>query len=220
MRPLPPPGLYAVTPDWDDADRLLARAAQLIDGGAVMLQHRNKTTTTGLLLAQAYRLRALCTARGIPFIVNDSVELCAAVGADGVHLGRSNTPIAEARELLGPNRIIGATCYGDPALAEAAVRDGANYVAFGGFFISPRKDYAPTTPHDIIRRTIDRLGTPVAVIGGMTPDNCSPLIEQGARWVAAIGSVFDVPDGEAAARQFSARFAAAAQSSTLGALTD
>lgn len=219
-RRLPPAGLYAITPDWDDTDRLLTRAAEIIAGGAVMLQYRHKSAPTALMLEQAKRLKALCAATGTRFIVNDSVVLCSAAGADGVHLGRSNTSIAEARDRLGPDRIIGATCYGEYALATAAARDGADYIAFGGFFPSTRKDYPVTTPDALVRRTAGTLDMPIAVIGGMTADNAGPLVAAGARWVAAIGSIFDAPDGRVAASRFATLLASAPQGSTLGAVID
>ena len=213
--PLPGPGLYAVTPDWDDTDRLVAHAEQVLAGGAVMLQYRHTTASVRLRLTQATRLRQLCARWQRPFIVNDSIKLCIAVDADGVHLGRDDTPLAEARAWLGPERLIGATCLDRIEHARAAERAGADYVAFGGFFASPRKPYAPTTPPARIAEAVQQVRLPVTVIGGMTANNCAPLIAQGARWVAAIGAVFDCADSRVAAQAFTDRFAPAVQSSTL-----
>jgi len=215
VKRLPAPGPYAITPDWDDTDRLVARAAEIIAGGAVMLQYRHKQADVDLRLRQARRLKQLCATMKVPFIINDSVQLCLEADADGVHLGRDNTPIAAARARLGPDRIIGATCYGDAERAEAAARDGADYVAFGGFFRSSRKDYAPTTPHDILTDARQRQPLPIAVIGGMSSDNCQPLIERGARWIAAIGSLFDAPDSRAATRDMARLFDPPSQDATL-----
>jgi thiamine-phosphate pyrophosphorylase len=212
---LPGPGLYALTPDWDDTALMLERAEALIAGGAVMLQYRHSGASARTQRAQAGALRQLCARHAIPFIVNDSVALCLEVDADGVHLGRDNTPIAEARARLGAGRIIGATCYDQLERAHAAAADGADYVAFGGFYRSSRKDYAPTTPMGLIDDAVATLPLPVAAIGGMSPRNCAPLIARGARWIAAIGSVFDTPDSEHAARLFKRLFAIAGETSTL-----
>jgi thiamine-phosphate diphosphorylase len=135
-------GLYLVTPNWDSTERLLTvteqalQAAQGCQPGIALLQYRHKHASPALRLEQATALRRLCRQYGVPFIVNDFVELARQVEADGVHLGASDAALAAVRAELGPAAIIGASCYGDMALALAAQAAGASYVAFGGLPIA------------------------------------------------------------------------------------
>ncbi len=137
--------------------------------------------------------------RGALFIVNDDAALCAAVGADGVHLGETDGSAAVAREIVGPERIIGVSCYNDFALAEAAVAAGADYVAFGSFYASSVKPEARRADVALLARA-GALGVPVVAIGGITAANAGNLERAGAQAVAVISAVFDAPDVEAAAR--------------------
>ena len=199
-------GLYIVTPDWDDTARLLEVSEQALQGGAALLQYRHKTADAVLRQEQAEALLALCRRYQRPFIINDYVELCLALDADGIHVGGTDASVAEVRAQVGPDKIVGASCYGDLALAHAAQRAGASYVAFGGFYPSRVKKYPVTTPVDIITRSNAEISLPNVVIGGMTQDNAVPLIAAGADMVAAISSVYLAPDPVAAARSFAALF--------------
>jgi thiamine-phosphate pyrophosphorylase len=199
-------GLYLVTPDWDDTDRLLAVTDQALAAGAALVQYRHKRAGPALRLEQAAALLALCRRHGRPLVINDHLELCLGLDADGVHLGGTDAAIGPARAVLGPGKIIGASCYGELALAEAAQRDGASYVAFGGFYPSPVKQYAFVTPPELIEAWRNRLALPMVVIGGMTPANAAPLVARGASMVAAITSVYAAPHPAAAVREFRALF--------------
>lgn len=199
-------GLYIVTPDWDDTARLLAVSEQALQGGAALLQYRHKTADAALRQEQAEALLALCRRYQRPFIVNDYVELCLALDADGIHVGGTDASVAEVRAQVGPDKIVGASCYGDLALAHAAQRAGASYVAFGGFYPSRVKKYPVTTPVDIVTRSKAEIALPNVVIGGMTQDNAVPLIAAGADMVAAISSVYLAEDPVAAARSFAVLF--------------
>ncbi|AMP03225.1 thiamine phosphate synthase [Collimonas pratensis] len=199
-------GLYIVTPDWDDTARLLEVSEQALQGGAALLQYRHKTADAGLRQEQAEALLALCRGYQRPFIINDYVELCLALDADGIHVGGTDASVAEVRAQVGPDKIVGASCYGDLALAHAAQRAGASYVAFGGFYPSRVKKYPVTTPVDIITRSKAEIALPNVVIGGMTQENAVPLIAAGADMVAAISSVYLAEDPVAAARSFAALF--------------
>lgn len=201
-------GLYIVTPDWDDTDRLVALTDAALTGGAQLVQYRHKTASDALRREQAGKLLALCRRHGRPFVVNDHVDLALELGADGVHLGGGDVPVAQARAALGPDRIVGASCYGSLELADTAVRDGASYLAFGGFYPSRVKVYPVTTPVGIVTEARHRWTLPVVVIGGMTPDNAAPLIEAGADMVAAVSGVYGADDPGAAARRFAALFPA------------
>ena len=198
-------GLYLVTPDEPDCDRLLARTRPLL-AHAACLQYRNKRASDSERRRQADGLRALCSDAGVPLIVNDDAALAAAVGADGVHLGEHDGAIATARALLGNDAIIGVSCYDDAGLAKNAAAQGADYVAFGAFFPSPTKPAARRASLELLHRA-RALDVPRVAIGGITPDNAPLLVAAGADMVAVISGVFDAPDPIAAARAYAACFA-------------
>jgi thiamine-phosphate pyrophosphorylase len=199
-------GLYLVTPNWDDTDRLLDVTDQALRAGAALVQYRHKDAGADLRREQAAALLALCRRHGRPFIVNDHVQLCMDLDADGIHVGGLDAPVAAVRGLVGPDKIVGASCYGDLDLARQAQGAGASYVAFGGFYPSLVKKYAVTTPPDIVLQAKAGLCVPVVVIGGMTAANARPLVARGADMVAAISSVVQAPDPYSAAREFVALF--------------
>lgn len=199
-------GLYLVTPDWDDTERLLAAAGAALEGGAALLQYRHKSATDALRREQAGALLALCRRRGVPLVINDHLELCLALDADGVHVGGNDLLVQEARRLAGPGKIVGASCYGDLQRAAEAAAAGASYLAFGGFYPSLVKRYSFRTDPDLVREARERFALPLVVIGGMTPENAVPLVERGAHMVAAISAVFSADDPAAAADRFRALF--------------
>jgi thiamine-phosphate pyrophosphorylase len=199
-------GLYLVTPDWDDTNRLLQATEAALRGGVALVQYRHKTADEALRREQAQALLALCRRHGTPLVINDFVELCMALGADGVHVGGTDASVSQVRAAVGPDRIVGASCYGDLQLARDARDAGASYVAFGGFYPSRVKKYPVTTPPEIVAQSKAEIALPVVVIGGMTQDNAVPLVAQGADMVAAISSVYLADDPEAAARTFVALF--------------
>jgi len=195
-------GLYLVTPNWDDTEKLLAVTEQAFKAGVALLQYRHKDASPALRREQGGALRELCHKYSVPFLVNDHVALCRELGADGVHLGGTDAPLAEVRASLGPNKLIGASCYGELARAQAAQAAGASYVAFGGFYPSKVKQYAVTTQPSILRHAREVISVPLCVIGGMTPHNAAPLVAEGAQLVAAITSVYLAEDVTAAVREF------------------
>jgi thiamine-phosphate pyrophosphorylase len=199
-------GLYLVTPDWDDTDRLLDVTGQALAGGAALVQYRNKTADPALRREQAAALLALCRRHGRPLVINDHVDLCLALDADGVHVGGTDAPVAAVRSALGPSKIVGASCYGEFALARAAENAGASYVAFGGFYPSRVKVYEVSTSPQIVARAKAQLRVPVVVIGGMTPENARPLVGLGADLVAAISSVYGAPEPYVAAKELTGLF--------------
>jgi thiamine-phosphate pyrophosphorylase len=203
-RALRPRGLYLVTPDEPDTERLLARVAPLLPF-ATWLQYRNKAASTALRGEQAARLQAACAAAGVPLIVNDDPALAVAVGAAGVHLGESDAAIAAARATLPGDAIIGASCYDDPSRARDAAAAGADYLAFGALFPSATKPGARRASADVFRAASVH-GLPLVAIGGITPDNAAIAIAAGADLVAVVGGVFDAPDPLAAARALHALF--------------
>ncbi len=200
-------GLYLVTPDWDDTDQLLSLTESALKAGIAMLQYRHKTATEALQRHQATALRDLCRQYKVPFIVNDHLALCEEIDADGVHVGGTDATVAAVRSVMGPDKIIGASCYGDLQRAHDAAAAGANYVAFGGFYPSRVKKYEVSTPVDIISRAKAALTVPVCAIGGMTPENAVPLVNEGADLVAAISSVYQHEHPASAAADFVRLFA-------------
>lgn len=200
-------GLYIVTPDWDDTDRLLQATEAALRGGAAIVQYRHKTAGAQVRRQQAAPLLALCHRFGKPLVINDYVDLCIELDADGIHVGGTDASVADVRAAVGPDRIVGASCYGSLELAHQAHRAGASYVAFGGFYPSRIKKYEVSTPVDIVTRANADIPLPNVVIGGMTQENAVPLIHAGADMVAVISSVYMTDDPEAAARGFARLFA-------------
>ena len=199
-------GLYLVTPDWDDTDALIKATEIALVVGVDLLQYRHKTANGELRLEQASALLKLCRQHNVPFIVNDHIDLCIELDADGIHVGGTDASVAVVRTLIGKDKILGASCYGDFALAEQAQIAGASYVAFGGFYPSRVKKYEVSTPASIVSKAKSQLTLPVCVIGGMTPDNAKPLVKEGADMVAAISSVYSADDIATAVREFAALF--------------
>lgn len=185
-------GLYAITPDWTNTTRLVTATEAILAAGGRCLQYRNKTAPAPLRLEQATALRHLTRRYAATFIMNDDVALALAVEADGVHLGADDGDIAAARQRLGGNAIIGASCYQSTALASLAAKAGANYVAFGSFFASPTKPDAPRAIPDLLHK--DNSGLPVCAIGGITTDNAPILIAAGADMLAVISALYNAAD--------------------------
>ena len=198
-------GLYAITPVTTDTESLARRVQAALEGGAALLQYRFKDIPAAVALLQARRLARLCADAGVPFIVNDSVELAAAVGA-GLHLGRDDEDVRSARKVL-PGAIIGASCYDQPAHAREAAASGADYVAIGSVFPSSTKPGAVRAPLAQLAAARAAGGLPVVAIGGITPANAPQAIAAGADMVAVISALFDAPDVTAAARDFARLFA-------------
>jgi len=200
-------GLYALTPDLADTAALTARTDLALSGGASAIQYRNKSASAALKLQQATALRALCSARGAIFIVNDDIELARSVGADGVHLGRDDASVAAARARLGPVVIVGVSCYDAIERAEAAIATGGDYITFGSFYPSLVKPNAVRPPLRLIAEAKARWPqVGVVAIGGITAANAAPLIAAGADAVAVISALYDAPDVLLAARELVACF--------------
>jgi thiamine-phosphate pyrophosphorylase len=194
---LPQRGLYAIT-DGPRAD-LIEVCVQAIEGGAAMLQYRDKTTDTARRRAEAMALVDVCALRRVPLIVNDDVELAAMVGAAGVHLGEQDGDVAAARARLGADAIIGVSCYDSLERARQLAAAGADYLALGAFFASPTKPQARSATPPLLRDA-KALGVPLVAIGGITAENGAALIDAGADFLAVIAAVFAAMDVHAAAK--------------------
>jgi len=193
-------GLYAITPENADGTKVLDQVYAALDGGICALQYRSKEASFFLQLGQAKAFAELCHTRGVPFIVNDNVDIAIASGADGVHLGRDDGDLAAARSKL-KGRILGVSCYDSLAAARAAVAAGADYVAFGSVFPSPTKPAAVRAPLTLFGDARP-LGVPLVAIGGITLENAPQLLRAGADCLAVISDLFDAPDIAERARSY------------------
>ena len=199
-------GLYAITPEQADATRLLADCEQALSGGCRWLQYRDKTSPADERRRRAHALAALCRRHGAALIINDEIELALASGAAGVHLGRGDGGIDAARARLGPHAVIGASCYDDFALAQAAEAAGADYVAFGAVCASPTKPAASRAPLELFTHAREKLAVPSCAIGGITLDQAPAIIAAGADLLAVITDLFSAPDIAARAAAYQPLF--------------
>lgn len=203
-------GLYAITdsqllpgerlPQWVDA---------ALAGGARLLQYRDKSTDAALRREQAQRLKTLCDYYGAALIINDDLALAAELGV-GLHLGREDGSLREARQQLGREAIIGATCHASLEFAEQSAADGASYLAFGRFFQSVTKPGAPAATPVLLEQARKRYSLPLVAIGGVTLHNAPQLISAGADMLAVVHGLFGTDSAaevERRARGFSELFA-------------
>lgn len=201
-------GLYAVTPDEQNTDWLLAKVEAALRGGINLLQYRNKRADHRLQTQQARAILPLCRQYQVPFIINDSIELCLTLDADGVHLGADDGNLAEARARLGAGKILGASCYNRLDLALAAAEAGADYAAFGACFASATKPNAVLAPLDLFMLARRSISIPLVAIGGIHLENAKQVIEAGADSIAVVGALFNAESEagqsvESIGRQFS-----------------
>ena len=199
-------GLYAITPDLADTDELLEKVEAALQGGISMLQYRNKAANHKLQNQQARALLLLCRQYKVPLIINDSIQICLLLDADGVHIGADDGNLADARAKLGRDKILGASCYNRLDLAQSAQQAGASYVAFGACFASLTKPNAPVAGLSLLTRAKTELNIPVVAIGGITLKNAAQVITAGASAIAVINAIFDTNDVKLVAQQFSKLF--------------
>ncbi len=195
-------GLYAITPEEQDTARLLSLVRPALEGGARVLQYRNKQASIDLKLEQALALRELAREFSVPLIINDDAVLAIEVDAGGVHLGGADGSVDAARKLMGADKIIGVSCYNRLSLAHDAEGQGADYVAFGAFFASTVKPSAPVATIALLHEARRAISLPIVAIGGITAENGASLLDAGANALAVISALFNAEDIAAAARQF------------------
>lgn len=200
----PANGLYAITQTANKSpDTIINEVAAAIKGGAVIVQYRDKNPLDATFLAR--ELVKICHQHNVPLLINDDIELAALVGADGVHLGREDGAVAQARKQLGSDAIIGVSCYDFIEQAIAAQAQGATYAAFGRFFPSSSKPLAAPAHIETLRQAKLALTIPIVAIGGILPENGAQLLAAGADFLAVIGGVFD-HQPEQSARAYQALF--------------
>jgi thiamine-phosphate pyrophosphorylase len=198
-------GLYAITPEYADGTRLLADVEAALSGACRIVQYRDKSSAMPERVARAWALRELTRRHGARLLINDDLALAFLVEADGVHLGKDDGNLMAARALLGPKRILGASCYADFSAALAADAAGADYVAFGAVHPSPTKPHAPRATTDLFARAA-ALNAASCAIGGITLANAPPLIAAGADLLAVITDLFSAPDITARAAAYQRLF--------------
>ena len=201
-------GLYVITDE-----KLIPREGfvdtveKAIKGGARIVQLREKNSSSEEILRLGEKLIELARRYNVPVIINDYPEIARDIGADGVHLGQDDTSVAEAREILGDNAIIGVSCYGSIERGIEAHREGADYLAFGTPYFTPTKPERQPTSFEVLKeakRVLPKI--PIFAIGGVTPQNVASVLQTGVDGIAVITSVFGSSDPEKASREFSAFF--------------
>jgi thiamine-phosphate pyrophosphorylase len=176
------------------------------------LQLRLKGVSDDEILRVGERLMRIAQAHDVAFIVNDRPDLAKRLGADGVHVGQDDAPYADARALLGPDKVVGVTCHNSRHLAMGAAEAGADYVAFGAFYPTATKEAKTRAEPEILTWWQDIMEAPCVAIGGITVVNALPLVEAGADFLAVASGVWDYAEGpEAAVRAFNHIFENAAK---------
>jgi thiamine-phosphate pyrophosphorylase len=193
--------LYLITPPALDPDKFAKDLEQALSGGDVAcLQLRLKEVDDAAVRRATAVLKPIAQARDVAFIMNDRPDLAAELDCDGVHVGEEDMPYAAARRLLGPDRIVGVTCGDSRDRAITAAEAGADYVAFGAFFPSLTKIGTKfRADPEVLRDWSETTIVPCCAIGGITQENCGPLVEAGADFLAVIGAIWSYPAGPRAA---------------------
>jgi thiamine-phosphate pyrophosphorylase len=203
--------LYLVTPAALDPLRFRDALMQALDAGDVAcLQLRLKDAGDDEIRRACDILLPIAQRRGVAFLLNDRPDLAMKAGCDGVHVGQQDAPYEEARRMLGADRIVGVTCHDSRHLAIEAAEAGADYVAFGAFFPTKTKPSHYRPSPDLLAWWAEIMTVPTVAIGGITPENCAPLVAAGADFLAVVSAVWDHADGPGAAvREFNRAIAAA-----------
>jgi thiamine-phosphate pyrophosphorylase len=201
-----PGGVYAITPETSDTGLLLSQVEAALSGGVAAVQYRDKSTDVARRHEQASELVALCRQFDVPLIINDDLRLADLCDADGIHLGREDGSVREARIILGKRKLIGASCYQSLDLAQAAQAAGADYVAFGSFFASPTKPAASRADAGLLREATQAIHIPIVAIGGITLASAAQLLDAGADSLAVLSALFEAPDIRSAAHDLNQLF--------------
>jgi thiamine-phosphate pyrophosphorylase len=199
-------GLYAITPDSADLNTLIQKTQWAIQGGAFMVQYRSKIQDRDVKMQQCAAILRLCREYEIPCIVNDDVEMCRILEADGVHLGEKDDNIAEVRHILGEDVIIGSSCYDQLDRAKSAQKEGASYVAFGAMFPTPTKPNAPRATLALLKEAKREIQIPIVAIGGITVNNAHDVIKTGIDAIAVINSLYEAKSIKETAETFAKMF--------------
>jgi thiamine-phosphate pyrophosphorylase len=202
--------LYLLTPPTLPPDFATALARALDAGDVAALQLRLKNASDDDIRHAVDLVRPIAQSRGVALILNDRPDLAADTGCDGAHVGAEDAAPAEARKILGPKLQLGVSCYDSRDLALSAGEAGADYVAFGAFFHSKTKDTGLRAEPELLAWWSDIMELPVVAIGGITAENCGPLVRAGANFLAVTAAIWSHPEGpDAGVRAMNAAISAA-----------
>lgn len=207
MKPTLRRGLYAITDCVNlDTSEMLSKSELILQAGISVLQYRDKTTYTSRRIERAVGLQTLCKKYNTIFIINDDIRLARQINADGVHIGEDDADYHESRKLLGPDAIVGVSCYDKMELALLAERRGADYVAFGSFYSTSTKETIYNAGLELLTEAGYQLVIPVVAIGGITPENGLVLLKAGADMLAVVSSLYSSNDPKRVVSKFNALF--------------
>ena len=196
-------GLDVITDVTSDLNiDVISKTTEVLEAGANIIQYRDKVNSIEEKMIIAQKLRELTAEYNSLLIVNDHIEVAIMCNADGVHLGKNDAAIQQARELLGKDKIIGVSCYANFENAEPAIRDSADYIAFGSFFPSPTKPNAPKANVELLKRAKKEFSTPICAIGGITTKNAHHVINAGADMIAVVSSIYNASSPSRAVQEY------------------
>ncbi|MDC1311085.1 thiamine phosphate synthase [Burkholderiales bacterium] len=196
-------GIYAITPDTDNLSSLISHVERALRGGIRLFQFRNKVSSPDQKIIAAKLIKDLVHSSDGLLIINDDPYLAKMVDACGVHIGKHDQKLDHVRAILGPEKIIGVSCYDDIPLALRMQDQGADYIAFGAFFPSSSKSSATPAPLNVLRQaSASGITIPVVAIGGITLNNAEDLLNCGPCVLAVINSLFGLDDVESRAREW------------------
>lgn len=185
---------------------IISKTKEVLDAGVKIIQYRDKENSFSKQSEVAEKLRILTQDYDCIFIINDEVEIAKACDADGVHLGKHDGSITDARKILGPSKIIGASCYASLDNAKPVIDASADYIAFGSIFASPSKPDAPRASLELLQQAKKLYSTPVCAIGGITPENSPQVLAAGADMIAVISAVFNASSPMQAVQKYLSNF--------------
>jgi thiamine-phosphate pyrophosphorylase len=196
--------LYLITPPVIEPAVFAEELKKALDAGDVAclqlrLKDGEQTASDNAFRRAAEAVLPLCHDYDVALLINDRPDLAIKLGADGVHVGQEDAPYEEARRILGPDRIVGVTCHNSRHLAMEAAEAGADYVAFGAFFATGTKQPKTRAEPELIAWWSELMEVPCVAIGGITVENCPPLIEAGADFLAVSAGIWRHPEGPAEA---------------------
>jgi thiamine-phosphate pyrophosphorylase len=191
--------VYLITPPAFDPEPFSGNLSAALDAGDVAaVQLRLKDADDDVWRRAIDLLRPVCQSRDVAFLLNDRADMVRESGSDGAHVGQDDMPATQARKLIGPDLTLGVTCKGSRDLAMQAGEDGADYVAFGAFYPSTTKVVTGMLDPEILHWWSEMMELPSCAIGGITPENCGPLVRAGTDFLAVVGCVWNHPDGPGA----------------------
>lgn len=183
--------LYAITDDYLTPDEsVLEQARESLEAGVDILQYRNKIKSDEEVKEICIKLQSLCSEYDVPFIIDDRPELAQEIKADGIHIGKDDMHIADARKIF-TDGIIGVSCYGSVRKALEAQEEGASYVAFGSFFPSPTKPHSGIVNKSVISKAKNALDIPICVIGGISHTNIHEIVKEKPDMISLVSSVYE-----------------------------